>query len=418
VTSSYDHKEFAVLFVDDEEQALKYFRMAFEKDFTVLTASSVDAGWAIVEAMNPPVGVVVTDQRMPGKTGTELLLRVRRSQPDIVRLLATAYSDLEAAIDAVNSGAIYKYLVKPWDVRELRVTLRRAMDYFLLKRERDLLLREKLSALQHLLVADRVRSLAILAEGLSSQIRNTMTALEAYVALAREQAARGPTSPFSEEERWRNLQWETEDATGHLLKLVQGISAATLEPRQEFKDQVVLGELVEASWVDAWRDTPSHGQRMELDIDGELPPLGCSRGMLLRLFSQLFRTLLPPAAGDAEASASVRVIGRKRDRTFGADGVLLEFVRPGFAEGWQKPLLFPMHDLANDTGSPDLLSAFFIVHHHGGTICLDRDHPAGSGFRISLPFKPESITRPNLELDALQKLFADLPRWESLERGG
>ncbi|HEV8549019.1 MAG TPA: response regulator, partial [Polyangiaceae bacterium] len=282
MTFESDHQSFALLYVDDEEQALKYFRMAFEKDFHVATASSVDAAWAIVEAANPPVGVLVTDQRMPDKTGTQLLQRVRRSHPDIVRLLATAYSDLDAAIDAVNSGAIYKYLVKPWDVRDLRMTLRRAMDYFLLKRERDLLLREKLSSLQHLLVADRIRSLAILAEGLSSQIRNTMTALSAYVELAREQAAREPKATASAEERWRNLRWETEDATGHLLRLVQRITAATMPSRYEFDDQVALADLIESSWGEARREAPSQHARLDLDVATDLPPLRCNRAMLER----------------------------------------------------------------------------------------------------------------------------------------
>ena len=251
MTSGYDYKKFALLFVDDEEQARKYFQMAFENDFRVLTASGVDAGWQIVDAADPPVGVVITDQRMPDKTGTELLGRVRRAHPEIVRLLATAYSDLGAAIDAVNGGAIFKYVVKPWDVRELRVTLRHAMEYFLLRRERDLLLREKLSSLQSLLVADRVKSLAILAEGLSTQVRNTMSALQAYVTLVREQSMAETRPSVSVEERWRNLQWETEDATGHLLKVVQGIAVATLEPHHDFSDRVPLTDLLEEGWNDA-----------------------------------------------------------------------------------------------------------------------------------------------------------------------
>jgi two-component system probable response regulator PhcQ len=418
VTVSSEHEEFAILYVDDEEQALKYFRMAFENDFRVLTASSADAGWELIEAANPPVGVLVSDQRMPEKTGIQLLQRVRRVQPDIVRLLATAYSDLNAAIDAVNSGAIYKYLVKPWDVRELRITLRRALDYFLLKRERDLLLREKLSTLQHLLVADRVRSLAILAEGLSSQIRNTMTALEAYVRLAREQAARNPANSLSAEERWRNLQWETEDATGHLLKLVQGIAAATLEPHHEFRDLVALGELVEASWMQA-RAHDGAEARLELDVDGELPPLGCTRSMLERMLTSVFRTLLSaPIAADPGPPPPVRVIARQRTSVWGAEAVLIEVVRPGFVETWQKPLLFPTHNLLQDDDSPDPLAAFFIVHHHAGTISLERDNPLGSGFRIALPLSPASVVRPDLASDAVQKLFAELPRWEALERGG
>jgi two-component system probable response regulator PhcQ len=355
---------------------------------------------------------------MPDKTGTQLLQRVRRSHPDIVRLLATAYSDLDAAIDAVNSGAIYKYLVKPWDVRDLRMTLRRAMDYFLLKRERDLLLREKLSSLQHLLVADRVRSLAILAEGLSSQIRNTMTALSAYVELAREQAEREPKATVSAEERWRNLRWETEDATGHLLRLVQRITAATVPSRYDFDDQVALGDLLESSWGEARREAPSQHARLDLDVAADLPLLRCNRAMLERTFTSLFRTLLPPELADDASLPPVRAVVRERTRTFGTESIVLELLTPGFVERWHGPLLFPTPDLTLEEGPPDLLAAFFVVHHHGGTICLGSDQPGGSGFQLALPFAPERAARPALGNETVQKLFSDWSRWETLERGG
>ena len=116
------------------------------------------------------------------------------------------------------------------------------MEYFLLRRERDLLLKAKLSSLEHLLVADRVRSFAILAEGLSAQVRNTMTALQAYIELAAEQSGPSVARPaVSVEQRLRNLQWETEDAGRHLLKVVQGIAAATIETRHAYDDRAELG---------------------------------------------------------------------------------------------------------------------------------------------------------------------------------
>jgi two-component system, probable response regulator PhcQ len=416
MTSGYDYKKFALLFVDDEEQARKYFQMAFENDFRVVTAPGVDAAWSIVDAADPPVGVVITDQRMPDRTGTELLARVRRAHPEIVRLLATAYSDLGAAIDAVNDGAIFKYVVKPWDVRELRVTLRHAMEYFLLRRERDLLLREKLSSLQSLLVADRVKSLAILAEGLSTQVRNTMSALQAYVALVREQSLGEARPSPSVEERWRNLQWETEDATGHLLKIVQGIAVATLEPHHDFSDQVPLADLVEEGWADARAALGEGAFRLALDIDPELPSLGCSRAMLKRMFACLLRTLLRDEPQPDASASPVQVIARERTRLWGADSVVIDIVRQGFVERWQRPLLFPANGLTGEDDSPDLLAAFFIVHHHGGVITLELGRPTGSGFRLTLPFSPESIERPTMDADAGRRLFADLPRWEALER--
>jgi two-component system, probable response regulator PhcQ len=421
MTPGPDYKRFALLFVDDEEQARKYFRMAFERDFFVLTAGTVEEAWKTIEARDPEVGLLISDQRMPIQAGTELLGRVRRSHPQIVRILTTAYADLEATIEAVNSGAIFKYVVKPWDIRELRVTLLRAMEYFVLRRERDLLLREKLSTLEQLLIADRVRSLAILAQGLSSQVRNTMTALLAYVALAKEQLQfRFPKQATDSEEYWQNVQWEAEDANRHLLQIVQSVACATLEERHAFEDSVPLPELVRSAWSTA-RSASSHSEvTIELRIDHDLKPLCCSRAMLERMFANLFRPLLRFAAeGGEKTCGSVQVIAERTTRVWSAESVVIEVLCGGFswADHSLGSLFMPVcvNDDSEAEDSPDLLAAFFAAHHHGGTIRLRKGQP-GSGFELTLPFSPNDAARPTLDGDVVEKLFAELPRWETLER--
>src|SRR6266550_2311348 len=110
MASAYDYRKYAVLYVDDEVQSLKYFEKAYSKEFRVLTAASVDDALELLRLDGDNIGVIITDQRM-------------------LRMLTTAYSDIDSAIEAVNSGAIYKYVVKPWVVRELRGTLLRAMEF-------------------------------------------------------------------------------------------------------------------------------------------------------------------------------------------------------------------------------------------------------------------------------------------------
>src|ERR1700722_7687694 len=106
---------YAILYVDDEEQALKYFRKEFKHEFPMLTAPGAAQALLTLEKEHAGVGVLLTDHRMAGQTGVELLTRVRQAWPNIVRILVTAYSDMASAVDAVNSGAVYKYLTKPVD---------------------------------------------------------------------------------------------------------------------------------------------------------------------------------------------------------------------------------------------------------------------------------------------------------------
>lgn len=151
----------SILYIDDEEKALKYFRMAFSPKFTILTASSGEEGLALLRKESGKIGVVVSDQRMPGMIGADVLGVVREEFPQVVRILTTAYSDLQSAILAVNKGYIYQYVVKPWEVAELEMVLRRAVDYYHILSERNQLLRLKMSTLQRVICCDRVKWLLL-----------------------------------------------------------------------------------------------------------------------------------------------------------------------------------------------------------------------------------------------------------------
>src|SRR5258706_9403251 len=119
----YDYKQHAVLYVDDEEKSLKYFTRAFADEFRILTAANAQDGLKLLEQHQDEIGLLMTDQRMPGEKGIWLLEKARQLRPRIIRILATAYADMDAAIAAINTGAIYKYFTKPWDPQHLETTL-------------------------------------------------------------------------------------------------------------------------------------------------------------------------------------------------------------------------------------------------------------------------------------------------------
>src|SRR5436309_15807611 len=120
----YEYKKYAILYVDDEEKSLKYFTRAFEDQFRIFTAPNAQEGLKLLEEHKDDLGLLMTDQRMPGEKGVWLLEKARQLRPRIIRILATAYSDMEAAIAAVNTGAIYKYGGKPWEPTEVEAILR------------------------------------------------------------------------------------------------------------------------------------------------------------------------------------------------------------------------------------------------------------------------------------------------------
>ena len=115
-----------ILFVDDEERILRSLAMQFRRDYQVLTES--DPRRALERLKSEAVDIIVSDQSMPQMSGAELLAQASEIAPNSLRILLTGYSDLDAAVEALNSGGIFRYLTKPWNPQEMAATLRQAAD--------------------------------------------------------------------------------------------------------------------------------------------------------------------------------------------------------------------------------------------------------------------------------------------------
>jgi len=118
-----------ILYVDDEEINLSAFKASFRRDFKIFTALSADAAKVILDEND--IHVLISDQKMPGTPGIELLEDALKKYPHQVRILLTAYSDFEILKRAVNNGHIYKFITKPWDDHALKLSIIEAYDLYL-----------------------------------------------------------------------------------------------------------------------------------------------------------------------------------------------------------------------------------------------------------------------------------------------
>ncbi len=123
-----------ILIIDDEEQNLISFKAAFRRTFDIFTANSAAAGLEVLRS-EPEICVVVSDHRMPEKTGVKFLEEIRTDFPEIMRIVLTGYADLEATQDAINKADVYRFLNKPWNETDLLATLNSAVEHFNTKRE-------------------------------------------------------------------------------------------------------------------------------------------------------------------------------------------------------------------------------------------------------------------------------------------
>lgn len=138
-TESLKEKD-ALLYIDDEAHNLTAFKAAMRRDYEVKTALSPKEALPLLSS--PNLKVIISDQRMPGKTGVDFFKEIKETHPEPIRILLTGYSDLQAVIDAINDGEVYRYLNKPWEVENMRIILRQAVELFDLKKENERLVEE------------------------------------------------------------------------------------------------------------------------------------------------------------------------------------------------------------------------------------------------------------------------------------
>ena len=134
-------KTHTILIVDDEELVLKSILRALRNEnFKILIAQSGEEGLAVLKDYD--VHLVISDQKMPGMNGLDFLKRVKADYPKILTVMLTGQAELEIAMDAINEAGVYKFILKPWNDNDLKITVRRALETLELVCERDSLLQQ------------------------------------------------------------------------------------------------------------------------------------------------------------------------------------------------------------------------------------------------------------------------------------
>ncbi|MDB6079587.1 MAG: response regulator [Akkermansiaceae bacterium] len=232
---SYDYQKYAILFVDDEEKTRKYFRRLYGETFRILEAGDGVEALAVFREHASEIGIIVTDQRMPNETGVGFLSKISDQWPDVIKILSTAYSDLDAAIGSVNRGGIYRYITKPWEVTEFEVTLRRAMEFFIIKHELNMLMGAKVQALGNVIYSARLASFALAPAVAGMPVKHAAEAIASFVRIGAFGAAAGGGRSGAVDvgvDSWRKVH-EAQVRLASLLEraLGAGFSGSNVEER-------------------------------------------------------------------------------------------------------------------------------------------------------------------------------------------
>ncbi len=413
----YDYKKFIILYVDDEEKSLKYFVRAFEDEFRILTATNAQEGFKLLEAHQDEIGLLMTDQRMPGEKGIWLLEKARQLRPHMIRILATAFADMDAAIAAVNTGAIYKYVTKPWDPPQLQNTLKRGLEFFMVQRERDQLLREKMSVLHNMMIADRIVSLGLLAAGLSHHIRNALVAVKTFLDLAPAKMAEekvdlnGLRNPDFWKEYYQNVQCQIEK----INNMLRDLWTASEKPAFAFGDRVQLYRVVHDTVAQLKASFAAKQIEIDNQVPDNLPELNVDKPKIYRLFDLLLKDELASLPAGTRVTISATLLNgttadkqqiqiQVSDNGPGLPKEALRLVFDPFVVRSDSPMEYGIH----------LMACYFIVHHHGGRIDARSEPGQGTTFTFRLPLNPMQAPSPQIDQDFVHKVLLNESLWEKL----
>ncbi len=412
----YDYRKFALLYVDDEEKALKYFQRAFGETFRIFTAPSAAEGLRILEVHRGEIALILTDQRMPGETGVQFLEKTRQVHPRAIRMLVTAFADLNDAIGAVNTGAIYKYITKPWDVPMLEVTIKRAVEFYIVQHDRDALLREKLSALHKMVITDRVISLGVLAAGLGHHIRNALVAIRTFIDLAPEMLHREQMDidELRHPEFWTSFYSKVQDKVKSVVELLDGLDIASVASEITIEETVHLPEVVADIWSGQRAAFTEAGINVEFELPPSLPSLVVDYSKFLRLIELLFREALINLTAGNTLTFEARVEHAGSENS----GLLLRVSDdgPGLPPDAVASLFDPFFlrvDEPQEFGI-NLMGCYFIVYHHGGRIDVGTETGKGLTLDIHLPLSPRPLAAENDSREFLSKVMMNDRLWEKL----
>jgi len=302
-----------VLYVDDEHSNRLVFERAFERDFLIRTAETAEQGLEILTQM--PVSVLITDQRLPGMLGTELLEIAKEQYPNIIRMVLTAYSDIEVVLQAINAGLASRYIIKPWVRPMLHEILNWGVDIHRM--------RVQIEEMQLKLVeGERLSTMGTLLASVAHDIKNPLGYVGAYVETlgdaveslqkwvtamrtekSLDQAFRLPqaTAAMSEIEELPRIVKDLTQGVNHVYSIVEGIQLQARRPsrvRQPSNPSVAL----EYATKLAKGLIAAHGGQLALQIPA-LPNVMLSTSEL----SQVLVNLLTNAAHAIEKCAVRKV---------------------------------------------------------------------------------------------------------------
>ncbi len=381
--------KYAILYVDDDHENLRAFRRLFRKEYQVFLAESGEEGLELLQA-NAPIPVIITDQRMPEMTGIEFLERTRELSPDSIRIIITGFTDVQALIDAINTGRVYRYITKPWDEQELYVTLKRAIESYELKQNNERLLvdlqrkHEELErsyqtlqeAQDKLIQSEKLASIGRLASRIAHELRNPIQGIRMGIDFLRQELTDSNQSEDFQNSCRTNLQHIDQEITvaNTIVKdLLEYARDMTFDFTEADVDDVIAGilfNLSEKITEGQITVTPQYGNPGLIEADGIR-----IRQALMNIIQNGIEAM-PPGG-----TMTITTAPHGTDAIF----ITVRDTGCGMTEEQQQRLFEPFFTTKEKGVGLGMSIVHRIIEAHSGTIEILSMPGSGTTFTITLP---------------------------------
>jgi signal transduction histidine kinase len=385
-----DYRKHPILFVDDEELALETFKAQFRRDFTIHTALSGQEALQILSQQ--PISLVITDQRMPQMSGVALLEQVSRLYPDTIRMLITAYTDMDVVIAAINQGHVYRYFPKPYNEDEVRQSIKEGIERYYLIRERDRLYAEKIELIKRVERTNRLTAVGTLAAGMAHEINNPLVAINTFLQMVPQKY----NEPEIDKEFWEHFYQVVLSEVDRIRNL---LSRLLKYSRFSEKEDLHLEETdINQVLQDMIAFLENEAKRKNLSIQHDL-----ATGLPIALvdrerMKQVFLNILLNAI-----QATFRGYIQIKSACIEEEGeqfiqVAISDTGTGIGQEELQKLFNPFFTTKQRGGSGlGLITCHQIVDEHRGTIDVQTEVGKGSTFIITLPLDPHRYNRRRAE---------------------
>lgn len=393
------YKDYPLLFVDDEEMAVIGFSRRYGEDFTIYTASDGARALDLLR-VHPEIAVIVTDQRMPVMSGVELLSRARSIMPDAIRMLMTAYTDLEVVIDAINKGNVYRYITKPYNEEEMRLLIIQAIEHYHVVRERDRLYAEKIETIKRMARINRLSAIGTLAAGMAHEINNPLVAVSTFLQMLPKQRN------AQDEEYWTDFYGVAVKEVDRIKMLIaellaysKGTKSAELYAKEiNLEKPSDLNRIVNEVILLLYNEAKKKNIQFELKLMKDLPSGKMDEEKIRQVIVNLILNAVQATEnGKITLTTSYHAGEKPYLELIVADTGI------GISEENMEELFNPFFTTKDEGTGLGLMTCHYIIDQHRGNIDVRSKPGKGTRVIVQIPIDPMKYDRRSRSREGIER---------------